>query len=108
MKWRKETKQTLQPIFIQENNFLVRFLTNKTIITVMIIEELLFGHANQPSGIIFLIALSLSRPQSMDGGGQSRSRNAKTHVHPSGLTVDRWTVDAKSRVLSQIKTHKQY
>lgn len=46
--------------------------------------------------------------QSMDGGGQGRSRNAEKNVHPSGLSFDGRTVDAESRVFPQVKTYQQY
>lgn len=39
-------------------------------------------------------------PQSMDGGRQSRSRDAETNVHSSGQSVNGGTMDAKSGFIS--------
>lgn len=44
----------------------------------------------------------------MDGGGQGRSGDAQTNVHPSRLTVDRRAVDAEGRLVPQTQINKQH
>ena len=44
----------------------------------------------------------------MDGGWQGGSRDAKTNVHPSRLTLNWRTVDAEGGFVPQVETDQQH
>ena len=44
----------------------------------------------------------------MDGGRESRSRDAKANVHPPRLAFHGGTMDAESRLVSQVETDQQH
>lgn len=58
--------------------------------------------------MIFEITHTFCSLQSMDGGWESRSRDAQAHVHPPRLAFDRGTVDAESRLIPQAETDEQH
>ena len=44
----------------------------------------------------------------MDGGRESRSRDAKKNVHPPRFAFHGGTMDAESRLVSQVETDQQH